>query len=176
MSKRTFARPEGRIDYVCNSSSRGGSTPIRVVLHTTESHNRRGRGDVDSIHKWFDTPAAQASSHVVIDMEGHSTTCVADSGKAWTQAAYNPSSLSIEFVGVAAGNEWTLAGLKKGAKFTAYWCRKYGIPVTWRVHHGICGHKDLGVAGGGHVDPGPKFPKRRFLALVRYYKRFGWVQ
>lgn len=174
---RTFSRPEGRTAYVRNYSQRMvGQKPVRIVVHTTESHNRPGRGDIDSIREWFDNPASQASSHVVVDMEGHSTTCVPDTSKAWTQASYNSTSLSIEFVGVAAGNEWTLAGLKKGAKFAAFWCRKYGIPVKWSVSNGICGHKDLGEAGGGHVDPGPKFPKLRFLALVTYYKRFGWVQ
>ena len=176
MSRRTFDRPAGRVAIVRNRSSRNGAKPCRVVVHTTESHNRPGRNDVDSVHSWFDNPAAQASSHVIIDMEGHSTTCVLDQDKAWTQAAYNPTSLSIEFIGIAAGNEWRLAGLKKGAKFTAYWCRKYDIPVKWSSVRGICGHKDLGAAGGGHVDPGPNFPRARFLALVRYYKAFGWVQ
>jgi N-acetyl-anhydromuramyl-L-alanine amidase AmpD len=175
MSRRTFERPDGRVDLVQNRSTRHGAKPVRVVMHTTESHNRPGRSDVDSIHSWFDNPASQASSHVVIDQEAHSTTMVPDDEKAWTQMAYNSDSLSIEFIGSAAGNEWKLDGLKKGAKFTAYWCRKYGIPVRWSVAHGICGHKDLGLKGGGHVDPGPNFPRARFLALVAYYKRFGWV-
>jgi N-acetyl-anhydromuramyl-L-alanine amidase AmpD len=175
MAKRTFNRPGGRTAYVRNRSGRRGAKPVRVVIHSTESHNRPGRGDVDSIHAYFDTSGVDASSHVIVDMEGHSTTCVPDSDKAWTQAAYNSDSLSIEFIGIAAGNEWALPGIKKGAKFTAYWCKKYDIPVRRSVAHGICGHIDLGQSGGGHSDPGPNFPWRRFLALTAYYRRFGWV-
>lgn len=176
-SRRTFARPEGRIDYVRNRSSRSGNAkPVRVVMHTTESHNRGGRSDVDAIRDYFNNPSVQASSHVIVDMEGHSTTCVPDDEKAWTQAAYNSTSLSIEHIGTSAGNEWTLAGLKKSAKFTAYWCRKYDIPVKRSVSHGICAHSDLGAAGGNHNDPGPNFPWKRYLLLVAYYKRYGWVQ
>lgn len=174
---RTHNRPGGRVHLVRNRSSRNGVKPVRVVIHSTESHNRPGRGDVDSIRDYFDNPAAQASSHVVVDMEGHSTTCVPDEQKAWTQAAFNSTSLSIEFIGIAAGNEWRVAGLKKGAKFTAYWCKKYDIPVR-RVkspdQSGICGHIDLGGAGGGHSDPGPNFPWVRFIGMVRYYKVRGW--
>lgn len=175
---RTFSRPKGRVDYVVNRGSRNGIKPKRVVIHTTQSHNRPGRGDVDAVHAWFDNPDSKASAHVIVDAEGHSTTCVPDNEKSWTQAAYNPDSLSIELVGWAgwAESNWKQAdrGLRKAAKFAAYWCREYNIPV--KRPNGICGHADLGARGGGHWDPGPKFPWKRFLGYVRYYKRFGWKQ
>ena len=186
---RTFARPEGRVDYVVNRSSRRTASPRIVVIHTTESHNRPGRGDVDSIHAWFDNPSSSASSHVIVDDEAHSTTCVPDEDKAWTQAAFNPVSLSIELIGWASTSryQWLKKErqLKKAAKFTAYWCRKYGIPVQRAVVNsnsasvvkgGITGHGSLGQAGGGHTDPGDGFPWDRFLRYVSYYVKNGWVQ
>ena len=186
---RTFARPAGRVDYVRNQSSRRGVKPTLIVLHTTESHERPGRGDVDSIHAWFDNPESQASSHVIVDEEAHTTTCVGDLEKAWTQARFNPCALSIEMIGWASTPRWRWLKrerqLKKAAKFAAYWCRKYGIPVQRAVvsqtsatvvKPGITGHASLGAAGGGHHDPGEGFPWDRFLRYVKYYRANGWVQ
>lgn len=174
---RNFSRPDGRVDPVVNQSAR--STPIqRVVIHTTESHDRPGRADVDGVHAWFDNPASQASSHVIVDADGHSTTCVPDDRKAWTQAAFNSGSLSIELVAWASTPryKWLKRDrqLRKAAMFTAYWCRKYDIPVKRTAGRGICGHVDLGADGGGHHDPGPGFPWDRFFKYVREYSREGW--
>lgn len=186
---RTFARPEGRVDYVVNQSERHGARIRGVVLHTTESHNRAGRSDVDSIHAWFDNPNSDASSHVIIDREGHSTTCVADARKAWTCAAYNSWTLNIELIGFASYTADVWAdyedGIKKAAKFGAYWSRKYDIPIrdgqcdnryAAITSPGFFTHSDFGSAGGGHTDPGKAFPMARYLRAVRYYSANGWVQ
>src|SRR5512133_3570684 len=134
MKHRTFQRPAGRVDYVRNRSSRRGAKPDHIYMHTTESENRTGRSDVDSIRAWFDNPASQASSHVIIDAEAHSTTAVPDAEKAWTEAAFNSNGLSIELVGRAAQTprDWLKREkqLRKAAKFVAYWCKKYDIPVV----------------------------------------------
>jgi N-acetyl-anhydromuramyl-L-alanine amidase AmpD len=180
MARRVFTRPKGRRDLVRNRSSRRGARPRIVVIHTTESHERPGRSDVDAIHSWFDNERSQASSHVIVDAEGHSTTCVPDFDKAWTQASFNPQALSIELIGWASTSrfQWFKKDrqLRKAAKFTAYWCREYGIPVKRSTSHGICGHVHLGAGGGGHHDPGPNFPWDRFMRYVRYYAKKGWVQ
>ena len=189
MSTRTFARPRGRVDYVRNQSERHGNRIRGIVIHTTESHNRDGRSDVDSIHAWFDNPNSGASSHVIIDAEGHSTTCVADSKKAWTCAAYNSQTLNIELVGFAAYDaaDWVRYedGIKKAAKFGAFWSRRFDIPVRDGVcdnryaqitERGFFTHSDFGSAGGGHTDPGKSFPMTRYLKAVRYYAKNGWVQ
>lgn len=184
---RTFARPRGRVDYVVNRSSRRGVRPKLIVIHTTESHDRPGRSDVDGVHSWFNNPRSSASSHVIVDEEAHSTTCVPDAEKAWTQANYNPHCLSIELIAFASTPRWRWLKrerqLKKAAKFTAHWCIKHSIPavrgqvspnVVNVIKPGIIGHAQMGRAGGGHHDPGQGFPWDRFMRYVAYYRRHGW--
>ncbi len=161
---------------VSNQSSRNGVKPKLIVLHSTESHNRAGTGDLESIASWFNNPAAGASSHVVNDNEGFSAQLVPDSNKAWTQAFYNPQSLSIEQIGFASQgkSDWTDAQLRSTAKYIAYWSKKYGIPITSSTTHGVTLHSRLGAAGGGHHDPGNNYPFERVLELARGYAKNGW--
>lgn len=159
---------------VYNQSSRNGVKPKVIVLHSTESHNRPGTSDLESIASWFNNPAAGSSSHVVNDAEGFSAQLVPDSRKAWTQAAYNPQSLSVEQIGFASQSSWPLAQLRNTAKYIAYWSKKYGIPITSSTTHGVTLHSRLGAAGGGHHDPGNNYPFERVLELARDYKANGW--
>jgi N-acetyl-anhydromuramyl-L-alanine amidase AmpD len=175
--RKTVRRPyERRKRSVRNKSSRGGAKIVRIVLHSTESHNRAGLSDVDSILSWFDNPGSDASSSVIVDDEAISAQCVPDSYKPWTQAFYNPGSLSIEMIGFAAQGkkDWTDEQVEKVAKYIAYWSKKYDIPIKVSTSHGVCTHKMLGAAGGGHVDPGPNFPLERALDRARTLARTGW--
>ena len=148
-----------------NRSSRGGVKPRLLVLHITVSHNRPGLADLDGILSFFQNPATQASSHIVIDREGHDGRCVRDADKAWTQAAYNPQSLSIELIEfnhLLTRKEWLSKErgpqLECAAKWLAHWSHLYGIPLRESRSSGVCQHRDLGAAGGGHVDCSPGFP------------------
>jgi N-acetyl-anhydromuramyl-L-alanine amidase AmpD len=152
---------------VPNCSSRGGVRPRIIVLHTTESSNQAGTGDLRAIGAWFSNPKAQSSSHVGVDAEGNSCQYVPDHLKAWTQASYNPQALSIEQIGRAAQQDWTDAQLRKTAQYIAYWSAKYGIPIRKSTVHGVCEHVHLGAAGGGHHDCGAKYPFDKVLALAR---------
>lgn len=170
-------RPHEKIKAnVVNKSSRNGVKPAIIVIHSTESHNRPGTSDLQSIVDWFNNPSAQASSHVLVDDEGYSARCVPDSWKAWTQAAFNPPALSIEMIGFAAeaSNEWTPAQYKKVAQYLAYWSKKYGIPLIKSTTFGVCRHMDLGAAGGGHHDPGVNFDLDKLLALAKSLLATGW--
>lgn len=158
---------------VCNQSSRAGAVPRLIVLHSTESSNLRGKADLEAIAGWFDNPQAQASSHVVVDAEGRSARCVPDDQKAWTQAAFNPLCLSIEQIGYASQFDWEDRQLAETARWVALWSRKFGIPLVHGAvsgstvtRSGVVTHADLGVAGGGHNDPGFGFPFSRVLALA----------
>lgn len=158
---------------VRNRSSRGGVPPVRVVLHTTEGHEREGASDVYGIAGYFDNSASQASSHRVVDGEGNSLILVPDAEKAWTQAAFNPTSLSIEQVGFSAynTNNWIRDyhnGLRYVAGCLVQWHEKYGIRLRHSVSNGICQHKDLGAAGGGHHDCGDFYPERYVTYWARY--------
>jgi len=146
-----------------NQSSRGGVRPRLIVLHITVSHNRPGSGDVDAILNFFAQSGTQASSHIINDAEGNDARCVPDEAKAWTQAAYNPQSLSIEQVEYAdkPRARWlseNKAGLENTAHWVAHWSVKYGIPLRQSTGSGVCQHRDLGAAGGGHVDCGNGYP------------------
>jgi hypothetical protein len=46
---------------VRNRSSRNGSRPRLMVLHTTEGDNHPGIRDLEGLAGWFDNPDAQAS-------------------------------------------------------------------------------------------------------------------
>ena len=174
LDKGKVRRPFERIRTSVSNSSARTTQPTLIVLHTTESHNRAGLSDIQAIVAWFNNPSSQASSHVIVDDEGISAQCVPDVKKAWTQAAYNSRSLSVEQIGQAAQRKWTEAQLRKTAKYVAFWSQKFNIPITFSTSHGVCEHRHLGAAGGGHHDCGEPYPLERVLELAREYQKNGW--
>jgi hypothetical protein len=158
---------------VRNQSSRNGVKPRLLVLHTTESHNRPGVGDLDALASWFDNPASQCSSHVGNDAEGNDIRMVPDEAKAWTQAAFNSVALSIEQIGHASQTSWPNAQLRNTARWLAFWSTKYGIPLERSTTRGVCQHRDLGRKGGGHHDCGPHYPLGEVLHMARDIQRGG---
>jgi hypothetical protein len=165
--------PEMRIISPCQSS-RGGVKPRLIVLHITVSHNRPGSGDVKAIADYFGHLSTRASSHIINDAEGHDCRCVPDEAKAWTQAAYNPQSLSIEQVEYAdkPRARWlaeNAKGLENTAQWVAYWSVKYDIPLRKSTSSGVCQHRDLGAAGGGHVDCGAGYPEDVVIEKAKGY-------
>jgi hypothetical protein len=98
--------------------------------------------------------------------------------KAWTQGNANPYSDSVELCGFAG---WTPAEWDQHPHMLeacGRWLREeaahFGIPLV-RLNasqaqggaRGVCGHNELGAAGGGHWDPGPSFPWARVLAIAK---------
>lgn len=149
-----------------NFGSRGGSGVRLIVIHTTE-----GASTIEALGSWFQNPSAQASSHVGIDDEAGVGTIgeyVKRGNSAWTQAAANPYCVSAELCAYA---KWTRAEWEKHPTMIEN-CRRwvhetaaqYGIPLkklsasqAQAGGRGVCGHVDLGAAGGGHWDPGEGF-------------------
>jgi len=135
------------------------------VLHTTFDprsgsvpivRDRPGIEDLKRLGAWFDDPQTEASSHVANDAEGNDARYVRDSRKAWTQAAFNSVSLSIEQI--------------------AHWHRRWDIPIRRAevsgsivTRPGVATHDQLGSAGGGHHDPGKGYPVRYVLRLARSF-------
>lgn len=163
---------------VRNQSSRGGVKPRIIVLHTTEGHERSGLSDLEGLGAWFDNPAAQASSHVANDAEGNDARYVPDANKAWTQAGFNPVSLSIEQIGFASESKEDWLNQKKQLANTAawirYWAKKYDIPIqrgkvsgSSVYSPGVVFHSDLGSYGGGHHDPGAGYPLDLVLKIAK---------
>jgi hypothetical protein len=151
---------------VVNQSSRGGVKPRLIVLHSTESTNIPGSAsDLAAVAGWFDNPGADASSHVITDSDGHSARCVADKMKAWSCVNFNAPSLNVEQIGHASQGAWVDAELDETARWIAHWHRKFNIPIKRGkvsginvVDAGVVMHSELGVAGGGHTDPGTHYP------------------
>jgi hypothetical protein len=90
--------------------------------------------------------------------------------KAWTQANANPYSVATELCGFANWDRNTWLSHPVMLENCISWlqeeCATYGIPwvrlsaaqAQDGLSKGICGHVDLGTAGGNHWDPGPSFP------------------
>ena len=175
-NKGKVRRPAEKVkmNVVCQSS-RGGVKPRLIVLHTTEGNNvPNSAQDLVGLGQFFNRSATQASSHVGVDGDGYGAQYVPDDKKAWTQASFNPQALSVEQVGRAAQGTFPEAQLRMTAKYIAYWSVKYNIPITKSTTHGVCEHKHLGAAGGGHVDCGPNYPFERVLGYAREYVKNGW--
>lgn len=147
------------------SSPRGQSVRL-VVIHTAE-----GSTTIESLGGWFQNPSAQVSSHTGCDDKPNTVgEYVRRDGVAWTQANANGYSVATELCGFA---KWSAADwashpvmLQNCAAWIAEECAAFGIPIVRLTaaqaqdgrSRGVCGHVDLGVAGGNHWDPGPSFP------------------
>ena len=148
-----------------NYSSRGGTGVRLIVIHTAE-----GATTYQSLGNFFASSSSGVSSHTGIDDTSNTVgEYVRRSSKAWTQGNANPYSTATELCAFAA---WTRADwdrhpvmLANCAKWIAEEAAHFGIPVVklnasqaQGGQAGVCGHVDLGAAGGGHWDPGPDFP------------------
>jgi hypothetical protein len=160
-----------------NYSSRGGVAVRLIVVHTTE-----GASTIQELANYFANPSVQASSHVGIDDEAGVGTIgemVHRPDKAWTQANANPYCVSAELCAYA---RWTTAEwnthptmLQNTAAWIAEEAAHYGIPIQ-RLSaaqaqdgrtKGVCGHNELGAAGGGHWDPGTGFPWSDVISMAK---------
>jgi hypothetical protein len=177
-------RATPHVDYrrlVCNKSGRAGVKPSLIVVHATQSPERAGITDLQSIGAWFDTPSAQCSSHVCTDGQGHSARYVRDQEKAWHCVNYNRVSLGIEQIGFAEYGRWSEAEMRETARWIARWSVLHGIPIqkgkvaqtgapkVFRT--GVVRHSDLGSLGGGHGDPGRGYELHEVLVMAREYRR-----
>lgn len=184
-STKTKKKERVRPDIVATFNSPNQSArlpgPIDlIVIHSTEGHNRPGNGDLVGVGSWFMNRAAEASSHVCTDGDGHSARFVPDAAKAWHCSGFNSRALGIEQVGLAAEGlpAWKRrhAQIDETARWIALWSIKYRIPIRKAkirgsavLRSGVTEHHWLGIEGGGHVDPGP-YPFQQLLRRARHYK------
>ena len=148
-----------------NYSSRSGAVRL-IVVHTAE-----GSTTYESLGNYFASSSAGVSSHVGIDdKRGKIGEYVKRPNKAWTQGDFNSQSVSVELCAFAkwSSSTWKShdAMLWNVAEWIAEEAKHFGIPIRKlspaqaQDGHtkGVCGHVDLGSAGGGHWDPGEGFP------------------
>jgi N-acetyl-anhydromuramyl-L-alanine amidase AmpD len=148
-----------------NYSSRGGTKVRLVVIHTAE-----GATTIESLGSFFSNPSSQVSSQTGIDDKlGICGEYVKRENKPWTQGNANPYSTATELCAFAKWDRAEWLRHPNMLENTKQWineeCAAFGIPKV-RLNAsqaqggqaGVCGHVDLGSAGGGHWDPGPNFP------------------
>lgn len=130
-----------------------------IVLHSSEMP-----GGADFLQNLATTLNEQRLSvQIGVNTDGTCARYFSDLEIAYDVTNYNDQAVGIEQAGYAAKNSWPSALTKTTAKWIAYWASKYNIPITHSTTHGVCTHKDLGAAGGGHVDPGPYYPFTQVL-------------
>jgi hypothetical protein len=159
-----------------NYSSRRGVKPRVIIDHYTVSANRPGWGDVYSIADFFNRPATQASSHFIIDGEGHCLYIVPVTQKAWTEAAANPVSVGIEVINTGREAAYLApAGKAKLAQVHVTLGKLLGLPMQRAIlrncvvaRPGITDHNSLGPCGGGHHDITPFNVDEQIAAAVAY--------
>ena len=172
--------PGCRSYFVRNYSSRHGIAPRLFVLHYTVSPNRPGWSDVNAIVNLFDRSSFAASSTFVLDAEGHCAYIVRLTDKPWTQATFNPVSVSVEVINTGSEPRYLgPAGRAKLAYIINYVHARFPIPLRRGdtsggtvTRPGIVDHASLGSYGGNHSDIG-KFSVTSVIKDARrlHYRR-----
>jgi N-acetylmuramoyl-L-alanine amidase len=156
-----------------NYSSRGGGAVRLIVLHTAE-----GARTFQDLGRFFQGNV-QASSHCGADDTPNTVgEFVKRANKAWHVAQYNSVAVGLEQCAFAAWSrdEWMSHPhlLANTAQWIAEEAAKFAIPIVklnalqaQGAGRGVCQHRDLGVAGGGHHDCGDGFPIDYVLELAR---------
>jgi N-acetyl-anhydromuramyl-L-alanine amidase AmpD len=183
IAKRERLAPNVVVRHYSPCQSERDSVPLDlIVLHDTEGANiPNSISDLAGLGDFFGEIGTQASSHVATDGDGNSARFVSDRRKAWHCMAYNSASLGIEQIGFVSQTRATWMRnwrqLRETARWIAYWSHKYGIPIRRAsvsngavTRAGVTRHMDLGIIGGGHVDPGANYPFNRVLWLARAYR------
>lgn len=149
------------------SSRRSDSKILFGLIHWTGSRPTVSSASGLAIVRWFDLPAAQASSNYITDQSGRCWLTVPETKKAWTQAGANEWAVSDEIVNLGVQPLLqTAAARARVVKLMVGWHHRWGIPYRrglvaqgggYRcipVRSGFMAHRDLGVCGGGHPDVG----------------------
>lgn len=155
--------------------SRSESVIKWVVLHSTEG------GTADSIARYFQSPNAGGSTHLVVD-DDECQRCLANTTIPRGAPGANTTGFHIEQCGYA---HWTRGSwlfhkptLERAAYKTALHCKKFGIPGIFRTadglkagRRGVTTHNECTRAfgGGTHWDPGTGWPRDLFMRWVRDY-------
>jgi len=139
-----------------NYGNRNGALVTRVVLHTWGVAYSSEKAEAASYHgviNYFKEPKSEASSHFVYPgsaVENEITQMVNYAHYAWTEAAYNPTSVEIECAdAIWLGHD--PEGFEQLVHIVGFLLHHFNLPPVWDISHGFCRHGDLGMAGGGHT-------------------------
>lgn len=138
----------------------GGRRPDMLILHYT------GMGDAGEALQWLCNPVSQVSSHYFVFENGHTLQLVPEARRAWHAGASHwagESDVNSCSIGVEIANPGHPGGLPDFPEVqiaaTLALCRD--ICARWAIpRERVLAHSD--IAPGRKIDPGEKFPWRRF--------------
>jgi N-acetyl-anhydromuramyl-L-alanine amidase AmpD len=144
-----------------NQSNRFPGVPLDlIVLHDTE-------GGYEGAIKWFQNRHSAVSAHLVLSEDGkRCVQMVPFKQKAWHCATFNSRSIGIEMAGFL--DHESEAQMARAARITAFLLHKLGLPAHASIRSGFCRHRDLGAAGGSHVDPMGDHKWKHMVELVKF--------
>lgn len=165
-----------------NKDPRNGAHVKRVVLHTWGGHyisEKMEAVSYEAVINQFKRPSSKTSAHFVYPgsaVPNEITQMVDYAHYAWTEEAYNPTSVEIECAdAIWLGHD--PAGFEQLAHTVGFLLHHFGLRPVWDIHGGFCRHGDLGIAGGNH----PMCPTvdttrwRHFAGRVEFnYKAGGY--
>lgn len=140
-----------------------------LVLHVME-------GTLAGTDSWFHNPAAQASAHFGVGIDGKLVQWVDTDDKAWAEMAGNADWYSVETEGHHT-DPLTNAQITTLARLLAWLANRDNFPVqvTDDINgRGLITHGDGGAGWGGHLDcPGPARSAQRadIVALVKIVRQ-----
>jgi N-acetyl-anhydromuramyl-L-alanine amidase AmpD len=165
-------KPYIHVDRRAQGNTHGSQRPWRVILHSTESHDRAGNADIIGVLKYLEGTSDGLGIHFVVDREGRVGQGASVLRLCYHARGANTDSVGIEMIGFAKFSVKTWyrrrRQLKKVARLLAYLSIRFDIPLKRSTTHGVCLHRDF--PAGGHWDPGYGFPTRRVLRWARQIK------
>jgi N-acetyl-anhydromuramyl-L-alanine amidase AmpD len=175
--------PEGEFGH-------GPMTPVRVILHDTESHGvPHSTADIEGVIRvWLRTPkTARLGAHFIVDRDGNVGQTAGVRELLFHTGGLNDGSIGIEQIGFAAFTraEWLArpAQLEKVARLLAWMHKRHAIRLTVPSHrghglpmHGVLTHAMVSrfePGSEGHSDPGRHYPLKHVLARAHQIRRDG---
>lgn len=177
------------------ASPRHGAPVVRVVAHRWGERIPVSEIAEDNLYhgvvNYLRDAKNRASAHIVMPGSiepGQAAQLVRWKDYAWAQAAYNPTSVEVEFADAIwmpdEHGVYDEQGFEVGARMVAFLLATGGglhdprakvLPPVWSHERGFCRHADLGAAGGGHTScPTTDLARwRRFCSRVDYHWHLG---
>src|SRR5215211_6920003 len=172
MAAPITARCDRTFRAIRTSGKREPGNVLWIVLHDEEAST------AESAARFFTTPLAKGSAHLCVD----DTICyrtLNNDDIPWGAPGANTHGFHIEQAGFAKWSTvvWVkhLRTLERAAYKTALHCVLFHIPPVFvfaagltNGQPGVTTHRECSKAfGGNHTDPGPFWPRRRFMRMVR---------
>lgn len=151
----------------------GRSSTRLLIVHTAE-----GALTYQALGSYFSQSSVKVSSQVGIDDTPNTVgEYVRNTDRSWAASSFNSVASQAELCAFAkwGASDWAAhpGMLANTAAWLAEEAAKFGIPLVklsaaqaQGTGRGVCGHVDLGSAGGGHWDPGPSFPWDQVMSLA----------